>query len=170
MGLRSRKASLLLFFISERLRYTAAAMPTVKSAKKKTSSAKKKTAKPDFLSVFAALREILEPFIGELAVQTDKPGNFHLEIPAILHRRKPLYFAGIRTGKNYVSFHLLSLYYTPELSNGMSPALQKRKQGKACFNFTAVDQECFTELSRLATAGLKIFKSEAFRRRIQEMQ
>ncbi len=52
----------------------------------------------------------------------------------------------------------------------MSPALKKRKQGKACFNFTAVDPDCFAELSRLVAAGLKIFKSEEFRQRIQEMQ
>jgi hypothetical protein len=144
-------------------------MPATKPAKKRVSPAKR-VAKSDFAPVFSALRQILEPFLGELAVQTDKPGNFHIEIPTILHRRKPLYFAGIRTGKNYVSFHLLSLYYTPELANGMSPALKKRKQGKACFNFTAVDQDCFAELSRLTAAGLKIFRSPEFRQMIQEMQ
>ncbi len=90
------------------LRYTAAAMPAAKSAKKKSTGKKsapanKKPAKPDFAAVFAALRQILEPFARELAVQTDKPGNFHIEAPTILHRRKPLYFAGIRTGKNYVA-------------------------------------------------------------------
>lgn len=144
-------------------------MPAAKPAKKKISSAKK-TAKPDLAPVFAALLQILEPFRHELALQMDNPGNFHIEIPTILHRRKPLYFAGVRAGKNYVSFYLMSLYYTTQLSNGMSPALKKRRQGKACFNFTAVDQDCFAELGRLTAAGLKIFKSEEFRRRIQEMQ
>lgn len=154
-----------------RLRYTAAAMPAAKPAKKKLSSATKKTAEPGFAAVFAALRQLLAAVHDdELAIQTDKPGNFHIEIPSILHRSKPLYFAGVRTGKSYVSFYLMSLYYTPELSNGMSPALKKRRQGKACFNFTAVDQDCFAELVRLTAAGLKIFKSETFRRRIQQMQ
>jgi hypothetical protein len=90
--------------------------------------------------------------------------------PSILYRGKPLYFAGIRTGKNYVSFHLLSLYYCPELLKGISPALKKRNQGKACFNFTAIDPECFAELSRLIAEGLKIFKTEKFRQRIQKLQ
>jgi hypothetical protein len=150
-------------------------MPATKSARKsagtRVSSPNKKTAKPDFAPVFAALRQMLEGFVGgEVAVQIDKPGNYHIEITSILHRRKPLYFAGVRTGKNYVSFHLLAAYYGMGELKGMSPALKKRMQGKACFNFTAVDQDCFAELSRLAVAGLKKFKSEEFRRMIQKMQ
>ncbi|HEY7402344.1 MAG TPA: hypothetical protein VIB39_02395 [Candidatus Angelobacter sp.] len=146
-------------------------MPTVKTAREKSSPATKQAATPDFASVFAVLRQMLEEFVGEeLTVQTDKPGNYHIEIPSILHRRKPLYFAGVRTGKNYVSFYLMSAYYSPELVKSMSPALKKRKQGKACFNFTAVDPDCFAELQRLAADGLKKFRSAEFRQMIQKMQ
>jgi hypothetical protein len=145
-------------------------MPAAKAAKKKTPDARGKAAKPDFATVFASLRKLLDPFLGEIRVQTDKPGNYHTEIPTIFHRGKPLYFAGIRTGKNYVSFHLLPLYGCPELLKGMSPALKKRMQGKACFNFTAIDEPCFAELGKLAAAGLKIFKSEKFQLTIKNMQ
>src|SRR5579864_2315757 len=142
-----------------------------KSAKEKTSAARAKAEKPDLAPVFAALREMLKRFIGkDLAVQTDKPGNYHLEASSILHRRKPLYFAGVRTGKNYVSFHLLSLYFNPATQKLLSPALKKRMQGKACFNFTAVDEDCFAELGRLITDGLKIYKSEKFQQTIKDMQ
>lgn len=142
-----------------------------KSAAPKSTILKNKAAKPDFAAVFAALRrQVLGPFQKELAVQTAKPGNFHTEIPSILHRGKPLYFAGIRTGKSYVSFHLMPIYMSPELQKSIPPALKKRMQGKACFNFTAIDQECFAELGRLTAASLKIFKSEKFRERIQKMQ
>jgi hypothetical protein len=135
----------------------------VKLAKKKSGTARSKTAKPDFATVFAALRkQVLEPFLGEIRVQTDKPGNYHTEIPGMFHRGKPLYFAGLRSGKNYVSFHLLPVYGAPELLKGMSPALKKRMQGKACFNFTTVDEACFAELGRLTAAGLKLFKSQKF--------
>jgi hypothetical protein len=138
-------------------------MPAVKLAKKKSAAAPSKTAKPDFAAVFGALRkQVLEPFLGEIRVQTDKPGNYHTEIPGMFHRGKPLYFAGLRTGKNYVSFHLLPVYGAPELLKGMSPALKKRMQGKACFNFTTVDEACFAELGRLTAAGLKLFKSQKF--------
>jgi len=146
-------------------------MPAAKPAKEKTSVARAKAEKPDLAPVFAALREILKRFIGnDLAVQTDKPGNYHLETPSILHRRKPLYFAGVRTGKNYVSFHLLFLYYNPAAQKALSPALRKRMQGKACFNFTTVDEACFAELTRLIADGLKIYKSEKFQQTIKDMQ
>jgi hypothetical protein len=150
------------------VRYTSAAMAAVKRAPAKSST---KPAKPDFVPVFNALREILKPFVGkEITVQTDKPGNYHVEIPSILHRRKPLYFAGVRTGKNYVSFHFLPAYFNPGLIKSMSPALKKRKQGKACFNFTQIDRECFAELGRLTAEGLREFKSEEFRKYIQSIQ
>jgi len=149
-------------------------MPAVKLAKKKTPTTPttlSKAAKPDFATVFTALRnDVLEPFLGEIRVQTDKPGNYHTEIPGMFHRGKPLYFAGLRTGKNYVSFHLLPVYSAPELLKGMSPALKKRMQGKACFNFATVDEACFAELSRLTAAGLKLFKSQKFLKMLKALQ
>jgi hypothetical protein len=144
-------------------------MPAAKAARAKSSASK--STKTDFAPVFTALRELLQGFVGkEMAVQTDQPGNYHLECPSILHRKKPLYFAGVRTNKNYVSFHLICSYFDPAMTRGISPALKKRKQGKACFNFTQVDPECFAELKRLAEAGLKKFKSEEFRKYIQSIQ
>ena len=145
-------------------------MPAAKPAKKKTSAVHKKAAKPDFVPVFSALRKILEPFGDRLAVQTDKPGNYHLENRSILHRGKPLYFAGVRTNKNYVSFYLMSMYYNPAAVKSLSPELRKRMQGKACFNFASVDQECFAELGRLAEAGIKRFSTPEFQQMIQRMQ
>jgi hypothetical protein len=148
----------------------AATPAKTKLAKKKTPAKPGKAAKPDLAPVFAALRKLLDIYRGSLAVQTDKPGNYHLEYPSILHRKKPLYFAGIRTGKNYVSFHLLYMYYNPAAKKALSPALKKRMQGKACFNFTAVDEDCFAELGRLIADGLKIFKSDKFQQTIKDMQ
>lgn len=129
-----------------------------------------KAAKPDFAEIFAALRKLLDPFLGQIQIQKDKPGDYHTEIPTILHRGNPLYFAGVRTGKNYVSYHLLPLYGAPEMLKGMSPALKKRMQGKACFNFTTIDEACFAELAHLTAAGLKIFKSKGFQQTIKDMQ
>jgi len=149
----------------------AKASVATKSAKGKTSAARTKAEKPDLATVFAALREILQRFIGkDLVVQTDKPGNYHLLAPFILHRRKPLYFAGVRTGKNYVSFHLLFLYMNPAAIKAIPPALKKRMQGKACFNFSAIDEACFAELRQLIAEGLKRYKSQEFQQAIKDMQ
>src|SRR5438309_10909147 len=139
----------------------AATPAKTRLAKKKSAAAPSKAAEPDFATVFTALRkDVLEPFLGEIRVQTDKPGNYHTEVPGMFHRGKPLYFAGLRTGKNYVRFHLLRVSSAPELLKGMSPALKKRMQGKTCCNFTTVDEACFAVHSRLTVAGLKLFSSQ----------
>jgi hypothetical protein len=166
-------------------RYTAADMPTAKTSSKtssKTKSAKsvkkkspaKKMAskkdKPDLAVVFAALRKLLQSFKGDINVETDKPNNYHTAMPTLLHRGKPLYFAGVKTGKNYVSYHLLPVYYNPDLNKQISPELKKRKQGMACFNFTAVDDASFAELRKLTALGLKMFKTAEFRRRLESLQ
>jgi hypothetical protein len=162
-------------------RYTAADMPTAKTSSK-TKSAKsvkkkspiKKTAskkdKPDLAGVFAALRKLLQSFKGEIITETDKPGHYHTAMPTLLHRGKPLYFAGVKTGKNYVSYHLLPVYYNPDLNQQISPELKKRKQGMACFNFTAVDDASFAELRKLTALGLKMFKTAEFRSRLEKLQ
>jgi hypothetical protein len=144
-------------------------MPAAKAVRAKSSPSK--AVKPDLAPVFSALCGVLEPFVSkEVTVQADKPGNYQLEIPSILHRKKPMYFAGVRAGKNYVSFYLMSAAYSPELLKSMSHALKKRMQGKACFNFAQIDPDCFSELGRLAADGLKKFKSETFRKYIQSIQ
>jgi hypothetical protein len=142
--------------------------PAKKVLAKKSSASPK--AKPDFPAVFSALRKMLESFSGEIATQIDKPSNYHTVVPGLVHRKKPLYFAGIKTGKNYVSFHLLPVYYNPDLNKRISPELKKRKQGMACFNFAAVDDACFAELRKLTALGLKMFKTAEFRRHLESLQ
>ncbi len=85
--------------------------------------------------VFAALRKLLEPFKGDIIVETDKPNNYHTAMPTLLHRGKPLYFAGVKTGKNYVSYHLLPVYYNPDLNKQISAELKKPQTGHGMFQF-----------------------------------
>jgi hypothetical protein len=141
-----------------------------KSATKKLAQKALKKDKPDLALVFAALRKLLESFKGEITTETDKPGNYHTAVPTLVHRGKPLYFAGVKTGKNYVSYHLLPLYYNPALNSQVPAELKKRKQGMACFNFTAVDDARFAELRKLTALGLKMFKTAEFRRRLESLQ
>jgi len=115
----------------------------------------------DHGAVFNALRLLLKPFEDKFAVKTDKPGNCYLETRSASLNGRRLFFAAAKAKKNYVSFYLTPLYMFPELSFGISPTLKKRMQGQSCFNFTAVDQDCFDELGRLAEAGFQRFKSEA---------
>jgi hypothetical protein len=105
-------------------------------------------AKNDFAPVFKSLRSILAEYAPKLEVVHDRPDNYYLDTRTIGKNKKPIYFGGVRLGKAYVSYYLMPAY-SPELRTGMSPALKKRMQGVACFNFTTVDPELFDELRQV---------------------
>jgi hypothetical protein len=69
-------------------------------------------AKPanDFSEVFAALQEILKPYERHLRVLPYKPEYYCLVTRLTVHKGKPIWFAAIRRGKNYVSYHLMPVY------------------------------------------------------------
>jgi len=105
-------------------------------------------AKNDFPPVFEGLRSILAEYAPTLKVVHDRPDNYYLDTHTLGKNKKPIFFGGVRMGKGYVSYYLMPAY-SPELQKGMSPALKKRMQGKACFNFTVVDDELFGELRKV---------------------
>lgn len=116
----------------------------------------------NFPDVFAALKNLLKPHQKHLSVNADKPAYYAVEMRGVLYRSKPLYFAGVRLGKGYVSYYFMPVYGNSALQKQMSPELKKRMQGKACFNFTAVDPVLFGQLAQLTAAGLECFKSPDF--------
>jgi hypothetical protein len=94
------------------------------------------------------LRKILQPLRPKLVATRDRPGDLALEIPGL--EGKPWgYVAGIRRGKRYVSYYLMSAYADPKVMASVSPELRRRMQGKSCFNFTHVDEPLFDELARI---------------------
>ena len=114
----------------------------------------------DFEAVHARLREILLKHRGDVAVTTDGPGGVAIEIPGL--EGKPWgYVAGTRLGKSYVSYYLMPVYASAELDASVSPALRRRKQGKACFNFTRIDEALFEELEHLTAKGIPAFRAVA---------
>jgi len=122
------------------------------------------TTKPtEFDAVFTQLRSILQPYGKRLAVKEDTPTYYYLETKTTVYKGKPGFFAAVRKGKSYVSFHLMGLYTFPEILKSVSPALRRRMQGKSCFNFTQFDQELFAELERVTAASAKRFAESATR-------
>jgi hypothetical protein len=114
----------------------------------------------DFAPVEARLRRILDAYRDRLepnplyGVDTlQRPGG-----------KAHDYFAGMRTGKRYVSFYLMPVYARPELLDALSPALRKRMQGKACFNFTTVDEPLMSELESLVRRSYDCFTSDEYPR------
>ncbi len=133
--------------------------------KKRTPSSNSKKARhgaAGFRSVFSALKKILAPYKKRLRVGVDKPAYYYLETRDVKHRGKPVYFAGVRLGKAYVSYYLMPVYANPSLLKKISPELKKRMQGKACFNFSLVDPALFGELRRLTASGLACYQSKKF--------
>lgn len=109
---------------------------------------------------FSALRGMLAAQSKRLVVTVDKPGDYQVASPTMKDRiGRPLYVAGVKTGKNYVSYHLLPVYMKPELLKSVPPSLKKRMQGKACFNFTTVDRDQLKELAAVTKTGIAAFRN-----------
>lgn len=115
---------------------------------------------PGFDETFATLRALLRRQGKQLQIVVDTPGDFQVASPTMRDRiGRPLFVAGVQKRKNYVSLHLMPIYMDPSLLEGISPGLRKRLQGKACFNFKAIEAEHLDELNRLVKEGFERFKT-----------
>src|SRR5690242_3027388 len=112
----------------------------------------------EFAEIFQELKTIFEPYESKLTVVKDTETEYSLTTNTIGPNKHPIWFGGTRIGKAYVSFHLIPVYSSPRLLEGMSPALRKRMQGKSCFNFKTADKALFKELKALTKAGYAEFK------------
>jgi len=95
--------------------------------------------KAAFKKVYEDLKSIFKPYARKMDVAHDTGTYYLLNTRYIMKNKQPLCFGGVRLGKNYVSFYLMSVYTCPDLLKQMSPELKKRMQGKSCFNFKTVD-------------------------------
>jgi hypothetical protein len=120
----------------------------------------------DFQATFEKLKAILKPYEGKLVVVHDTSKDYYLDTSYVMKNKHRLFFAAVRIGKAYVSFHLMPVYACPDLLEGLSPELKKRMQGKSCFNFKTVDEKQSRELSKLTRAGFKKFNKAEFLQRI----
>jgi len=127
-------------------------------------------AKPAFSEVFNELKSIFKPYLKKMDVASDTDTSYMLNTRYIMRNKQPLCFGGVRLGKNYVSFYLMSAYTCPDLLKAMSPELKKRMQGKSCFNFKEVDKKLFSELKTLTKAGAAKFTDQKFIETLRKMQ
>jgi len=144
-----------LFFYNAAVR--GEVMPA-KAVAKKTSADKQ----ADFAEIFKQLRAILVPYARKkMRVAQNTPDYYYIETELPVYRGKPVMFAAVRKGKNYVSYHLMPLYMNQKMQASLSPELKKRQQGKACLNFAKPDKKLFAELSTLTAQGLECFRKLA---------
>lgn len=85
-----------------------------------------------------------------MVVTDDSPTNFTLKTSWLEARtNEPAWFGWIAIKKSYVAYHVMPLYALPALNEAVSAALEKRRQGKTCFNFKKTDDALFDELRKL---------------------
>jgi len=126
--------------------------------------------KNNFNEVFDRLKAIFKPYAKKMDVASNTEQYYLLNTRHIMKNKQPLCFGGVRRGKNYVSFYLMSVYASPDLLKGMSPELKKRMQGKSCFNFKEVDKKLFGELAKLTKAGAAKFNDGRFIENLRKLQ
>jgi hypothetical protein len=123
---------------------------------------RKPVPKCGFDAVFTKLRAVLEPYGKKLTVVHDEPNLYYVDGLWAERWKKVMTFGAVRLGKTYVSYHLVPVYTVPGLAREISPALKRRMQGKACFNFTAVDAPLFAELAELTKKGYERYRAEGW--------
>ena len=126
--------------------------------------------KADFTEVFEQLKSIFKPYAKKMDVSHDTDQYYLLNTRYIMKNKQPLCFGGVRLGKNYVSFYLMSVYASPDMLRNISPELKKRMQGKSCFNFKEVDKKLFAELKMLAKDGATKFSDKKFIEELRRVQ
>jgi hypothetical protein len=126
--------------------------------------------KKNFDEIFARLKKILQPYARKMDIASDSEVYYLLNTRYVMKNKQPLCFGGVRLGKAYVSFYLMSVYAAPDLLKTMSPELKKRMQGKSCFNFKEVDEKLFKELAGLTRAGAARFSDQKFIEGLRKLQ
>ncbi|MCU0322318.1 MAG: hypothetical protein MUE72_07875 [Chitinophagaceae bacterium] len=102
--------------------------------------------------IFEQLKSILAQYESSLTVLHNKSDNYYLNTPITNKNKKPEFFGAVQIKKSYVAFHLMPVYYHPELLATISEELKSKMQGKSCFNFKKMEEQLFKELTLLTKA------------------
>ena len=98
---------------------------------------------------FQKLKKLLKNYEAQLTVLHDKEDNYYLNTPVTATNKKAEFFGAVQIKKSYVAYHLMPVYYYPEMLQDLSKDLKDRMQGKSCFNFKEMDEKLYKELSAL---------------------
>ena len=99
---------------------------------------------------------------GALDVVADGPAGYRLNTRHVRKDGYVLMFGAVEIKKRYVSYHLMPVYMAPQGVLAISDQLRQRMQGKACFNFTRINEGLFAELSDLTRRSMTVVGSSPF--------
>jgi len=113
----------------------------------------------DFDPVYAELRRRLLEAAPDMVVASDGPAAITLNTPwpNPAKPKEPMWFGAVQAKKAYVAVHLMPVYTHTALEATISPDLAKRRQGKSCFNFKAVDEALFDQMSAVMRAAAETY-------------
>ena len=89
----------------------------------------------DFSAVFSALQQMLQPYEEHLSVVPYRPEFYCLQTRKAVHKGKPVWFAAIRMGKNYVSYHLMPVYMNAALQKRIPAGVKETDAGQGLLQF-----------------------------------
>jgi len=111
---------------------------------------------PDLDFLEARLQRVLDPYRERLE-PVEVYGQPFLRRPGAT---KHQWFAGVNQGNGVVRFSLLPMHQHPELLDGVSPGLRKRKTGASLFTFTSIDDDGLDELEALVGRAWTVYAGE----------
>lgn len=100
-------------------------------------------------AVFEALRALILRHSEGLDVTRDQSGDLVVRTRQMDAKGQPGWFGTVTMRKSYVAYHLPPLYDHPALAGALSDELERRRQGKTCFNFKALEPAVLDELAAL---------------------
>jgi hypothetical protein len=101
----------------------------------------------------AELRAILVPYEDTLVAAE----IYHMEVLRSPDAKAHDWFAGVRRGDGAVKFMLLPIHNHPELLEGISPELRKRRTGSSLFTLRAQDSDLLPELEQLVARSFDAY-------------
>ena len=100
------------------------------------------------------LAALLDPYRDRLE-SMEVYGRPFLRLPGA---NKHQWFAGVNRQKGVVRFSLLPMYQHPELLDGISPGLLKRRTGASLFTFASIDAAQLAELGGLVSRSFTVYE------------
>ncbi len=104
--------------------------------------------------------ELEAALVAMLAGYDGRLERAHIYGIEVLHRpgaKAHDWFAGVRPGKGTAKLMLLTVKEHPELLDGVSPALRKRKSGDALFTLKPDDEALLPELEALLARAYDVY-------------
>ena len=113
-------------------------------------------AESDLAGLRARLEAVLDPYRDRLEA---------FELYGAPYLRRPGakahdWFAGVSDGTGVVRFFLLPMHSHPELLDGVSDTLRKRKTGASLFAFKSIDDEVLADLEALVSRAFDRYMAD----------